>query len=264
MARKKPRRAKARRSKRGVNRRQLLISTLGVGAAYGGLLLGSSLMPVWDEPLSTEIGTHYTIFFDNSEGYSTGQNAMINGWLVQELPDDIRSGDRLDLFSFDPNGNGAVIRNFSAISPKRASEVNRVIESPKRQATVWRNEFWDDFCRNLAQVRATPEMNSSPLIEGWFEISRFVRDSNAQRKVVIVVSDGLQFSSQTGSSYNGSIYHSRSNVQNRFPADFGGADIRMLYLFRSSHADVQNEKHQRWLSDWFEKSNAAQFLIEMG
>ncbi len=254
----------SRFAKKHISRRSLWIGTVAVGLAYGGLLLGSAVLPQTSSNQKSATEQHVTILFDTSDHYSFGQNEWLNQYLLEDLPRTISTNDRLDLFAFTQEENTTVTRVFSGVSPKRATDVNRAIHSPKRQQQIWHKTFWVPFCNVLAETRQSPPLERSPLREALFEVARTMQSSKAKEKHLWIISDGLQHSGSDFSAYNGSIYEPDNPYQDRYPIDLSGVRVRILYLWRPQFSHLQTDQHQRWLTEWFTDAQASDVTIERG
>lgn len=254
----------SRMAKKGISRRALWLGTAAVGLAYGGLLLGSAVLPQTSHEQAPTTNQHITILFDTSDHYSFGQNEWIDQHLLENLPRTIQANDRLDLFAFSSEETATITRVFSGVSPKRATDVNRAIASPKRQQQIWQKTFWEPFCNLLAETRQSPSLQRSPLREALFEVATTMQYSNAKTKHLLIISDGLQHSGSDFSAYNGSIYEADNPYIKRYPLNLNGVSVRILYLWRPEFSHLQTEQHQALLTEWFTQADARDVTFERG
>ena len=263
MARSNKHRRRASAHSQGLNRRHVLMMGGGITSAYIGLLAIASIITPKQPGSDIPYHQHIMVLLDTSDPYTVGQNQLIDQLLLENIPQKITYGDRLELYLLSDEGL-AVRQLFNDRAPMRASDVNAAFEDPMRQEAIWEREFKAPFEAAVDEARIVDKQERSPLIEGLFEMSRTLRHSTAERKVIWVISDALQYSGAGLSAYNESLYQEGATYWQSYPADFGGAEVHVLYLFRPDKSAFQTERHQQWLTLWLSHAGAGSVDIIKG
>lgn len=251
-------------AEKGISRRKLLIAGGTVTATYSGLLAYTTLTP--PQPAEAESASntrHVMVLLDTTDPYTPSQNRLIDQWVGPALRRTLAHGDQLELFQLQDTGL-PVRCLFNETSPKRGHEMSRAFGDPDRQEQVWQRTFWQPFESAVSEARSIERQRTSPLVEGLFEMSRTLRHSRAKRKHIWIVSDGLQYSGKSLSAYNETLYREDADYWQSYPAEFAGAEIRFLYLYRPDKSKFQTARHRDWINHWFSRAGAGGVEIIQG
>lgn len=255
-----PAKHKSEASALGISRRAVILGLGAGGVAVTAFTVIATQKPTVGAPISNVLRI---ILLDSSDRNTASTDRNITQYLERRAIDDLREGDRLVLLELTANPTEPVIQKFNSISPPRGEDVSGWSDDPYTTEQAWLTSFKERYIRETQSMRQVLEKSQTPLLEALMAVSTILQAYDAERKEVIIVSDGLQHVSNGGLTAYGAASSSRNvygmpeRLTEFYQPDYMGAKITMIHVQRIEQQRRQGKGQREWFHRIFEGYNAA-------